>query len=296
MSSPSKEIYVNIYFNSGDPDPIRTVRKPGWTGQCTVCPRPQFPGLEKLDCYKAPGLYVLFGPGRGEKPAVYVGEGDPIGPRLKQHKKPFWNTIVLFTSPDGFLTKAHIKYLEARLIPLARESRRCAVQNSNNPMGATLSTEGKASTHEFLEQMLVMFAALGIPFFATAAPEPTSAAPPASAANELQINRTGVFARGHVVPNGFLVRAGARVAKELSPKAHPAIRDSRNDILKRGLLAEADGCPRLTQDHVFPSAWRAAGVIFGRTVNGNCEWKDAQGRSLKQLQGAGAAAGASASA
>ncbi len=64
-------------------------------------------------------------------PRVYVGEGDPIRPRLVQHaaKKDFWTTCFAFTSKDENLNKAHVQYLEARLVNLATGAKRCTLDN-----------------------------------------------------------------------------------------------------------------------------------------------------------------------
>ncbi|WP_374519683.1 DUF4357 domain-containing protein [Hydrogenophaga sp.] len=46
------------------------------------------------------------------------------------------------------------------------------------------------------------------------------------------------------------------------------------------------GWYRLTQDDSFSSPSTAAAVVLGRGANGRIEWKDAQGLTLKELQGA----------
>ena len=40
-----------------------------------------------------------------------------------------------------------------------------------------------------------------------------------------------------------------------------------------------------TQDYTFSSPSTVASVVLGRSANGRLEWKDAQGRALKMLQG-----------
>ena len=40
-----------------------------------------------------------------------------------------------------------------------------------------------------------------------------------------------------------------------------------------------------TQDYTFSSPSTAASVVLGRSANGRVDWKDAQGRELKVLQG-----------
>lgn len=41
---------------------------------------------------------------------------------------------------------------------------------------------------------------------------------------------------------------------------------------------------RFSQDYAFSSPSTAAAVLLGRSANGRIEWKDAQGRTLKELQ------------
>jgi len=50
------------------------------------------------------------------------------------------------------------------------------------------------------------------------------------------------------------------------------------------------GLYRFTQDYSFSSPSTAAAVVLGRSANGRIEWKDAQGRTLKELQEAEAGA------
>lgn len=81
---------------------------------------------------KNQGVYFLTGidPENG-KNAVYIGEAECIRDRVKGHlDKDFWNHIAFFTSKDENLTKAHIRYLEGRLIDQAKEVGRAEVKNN----------------------------------------------------------------------------------------------------------------------------------------------------------------------
>jgi len=70
------------------------------------------------------GVYLQLGPRPiGEGDMLYVGEGDPIRPRLESHyaQKDFWTRAIGFTTTTaGQLNKAHVQFLESRLITLAR--------------------------------------------------------------------------------------------------------------------------------------------------------------------------------
>src|SRR5437879_9980411 len=86
---------------------------------------------------------------------VYIGEGDPVSDRLTAHfrEKDFWSTAAFFTSRDENLHKAHLQYLEARLICLAREADRCHLMNGNSPLEPSLSEIDQADTKSFLGEL-----------------------------------------------------------------------------------------------------------------------------------------------
>ena len=88
------------------------------------------------------GVYLLVGPDeQSQLPRLYVGEGDPVGPRLDQHakNKDFWTHAVTFTSNDEHLHKAHVQFLESHLIELAKAAKRCSLDNGNAPVPPSLS-------------------------------------------------------------------------------------------------------------------------------------------------------------
>lgn len=108
------------------------MEKSNWSGIGFVVPRSQLAEFIARPEAQRPGVYVLLGPeadGSGE--LAYIGEADPLGRRLEQHaaSRDFWTTAFAFTDKDNHLNKAHGLHLEARLIELAREARRCKLDN-----------------------------------------------------------------------------------------------------------------------------------------------------------------------
>ena len=61
--------------------------------------------------------------------------------RLVSHvrNKDFWTHGVAFMSKDQSLNKAHVQYLEAQLVQLAREVKRCELDYANIPQKPSLS-------------------------------------------------------------------------------------------------------------------------------------------------------------
>src|SRR5262249_53706892 len=58
----------------------------------------------------------------------------------------------------------------------------------------------------------------------------------------------------------------------------------RDSLLQRGILVPDTDTFVLAQDYTFDSPSATTGVMLGRSVNGRVEWKDAEGKTLKQLQ------------
>ncbi len=68
------------------------------------------------------------------------------------------------------------------------------------------------------------------------------------------------------------------------PSCHSYLVDLRSSLVRQGVLEPHGGYYRLAQDYTFNSPSTAAGVMPGRSSNGRVEWKDAKGRSLKEIQ------------
>jgi hypothetical protein len=61
-----------------------------------------------------------------DPPTVYIGEDDPVDDRLTQHQKTedFWTATVFVTCKDDNLNKAHVQYLEAKLVAPRRRTKK----------------------------------------------------------------------------------------------------------------------------------------------------------------------------
>lgn len=69
-----------------------------------------------------------------------------------------------------------------------------------------------------------------------------------------------------------------------SAKDYPWVINAREQLLKDGVLAPAEGHLVFTRNYEFSSPSAAAAVIHGGTANGRTAWKDAGGKTLKQLE------------
>jgi len=106
----------------------------------------------------------------------------------------------------------------------------------------------------------------------------------ATKTGDLILRAKGVEARAVDSPEGFIVRAGSTVVKVEVRSIHTYLAGLRRALLDQGVLTDAGEVYRLIQDYTFNSPSTAAGVLLGRSANGRTEWKDANGRSLKEMQ------------
>jgi len=265
---------------SGTPDGIRIVEKSNWIGRAVAGPRSRFDELRTRPEFEKTGVYVLTGQADPNGlPTVYVGEGDPVASRLISHykQKDFWSTVVFFTSKDDNLNKAHVQYLEARLVNLAMGAKRCILDNANVPQLPALSEMDTADIEVFLEQMLLIFGALGVSVFQKPAGLNHSA-------KLLYLKAKDLAAVGYEADDGFVVRAGSESPKEPSPATPDPVVRLRQRLLTQGVFEEETDRLKLTQDYTFSSPSLAAATLLARSANGRNEWKDENGRSLKDIQ------------
>ena len=282
---------LRIFVADGDPDGLRIVDKSNWIGKALVFPRALLPQVKARPELAQTGVYLLLGPRQdGDGDMLYVGEGDPIRPRLERHyaEKDFWTRAIGFTTGSaGQLNKAHVQFLESRLIALARAAKRLPLDNANQPAEPSLSEADRADMEVFLGHMLGMLPVLGVHAF-----EQAPKAPAAKAGPVLTCKGKGVQATGYEASQGFVVRAGSDAVADTVPSMALHVRgmyDLRQELIGNGVLGLQGGLYQFTQDYSFSSPSTAAAVVLGRSANGRIEWKAADGRTLKELQEAEAA-------
>lgn len=274
---------IKIFLPHGDPKRLRTGEISNWSGKAVAGPRTELDQLLQREEAANVGIYLLTGidPLSGS-PAVYIGEAESIQSRLKQHvDKDFWNQVVFFTSKDENLTKSHIRYLEGRVITLAKNAGRANLTNSQATT-SKLPESDRADMEIFLKKIEQLLPALGVEVLVPIAAPPESQ----EEARQLFCEISGLNATGRLTPNGIVVLAGSQAAPKLRPSGqnYPWVVNAREHLTKTGILvAEADHL-LFTKDHEFSSPSAAAAVIHGGTANGRTAWKDANGQTLKQLE------------
>ena len=275
---------IRIFLVDGSASGLRTAELGLSTIKAVVVPRASLSLVTKRPELQKTGVYVLIGadaqnPGRKK---VYVGEGDTIFTRLLAHNndqdKDFWEEAVVFVSKDENLTKAHGRFLEARLIALATTAKRAAVANATAPPDqGRLPEADEVEMGEFIDQAKLLLGTLGYNLFE---PAPTVADAPAvrpdrSLAPEFVYSGDGFAATClvDVEAGQFVVKAGSKARAYESPSLQPTYKNLRHELQQNGVLVPDGDSFQFTQDYAFTAVTAAAQVVSGQTVSGRAVWR-----------------------
>lgn len=274
---------IKIFLVHADPKRLRTAEISNWTGKAVAGPRSEFDGVLAREESQGSGVYFLTGtdPESG-RPAIYVGEAENIRDRIKSHvEKDFWNQVLYFISKDENLTKAHIRYLEGKLIEQARKSGRAIVTNGQGS-GSRLPESDREDMEIFLEKINQLLPVLGVELLVPSA----AAVLGESERRRLFCEIKGIKAIGHLTPNGFLALKGSQAVLTERASSHkwPWALNMRQRLKDDGVLEIQGDYLLFTKDTEFTSPSSAAAVIHGGHANGLTAWKDKDGKTLKEIE------------
>jgi hypothetical protein len=273
---------IKLFLPRGNAKSLRTAEISNWTGKAIAAPRTELDELLAREELDKAGVYILIGSDPLTNAArAYIGEAEVIRDRLKQHKaKEFWVTVIVFGSKDENLTKAHVRFLESRLLAEAARVGRFTLEQ-NQAGGSRLPESDREDMEVFLARIRQLLPVLGSDIL-------TPIAQPAATPQRggvLFCRIKGAEARGQRTANGFVVFAGSTAVLEERPSAekYPYVVAQRKQLIADRTLIEKDGVLIFTKDAEFSSPSAAAVVIHGGSANGLTAWISKDGKSLKQL-------------
>ena len=278
---------LELFFIDGKPDGMLTAEVFNWTGHILRTPRTRLAEALRRKQAAHTGVYLLVGES-DDSTQIYVGESQDIGQRIRSHdsNKDWWDTAVLITTAADSLNKAHVQYLEARLLMEARDAGRAKIENDTEPALPSLSEAAETNMEAFLEQVVMILPALGVDCFVrytrtrTSTPGHTMA-PRVEAEFELHNRKQGLHATARMEGGEFIVEAGSQARPNWSGSGG-SYRKLYLSLVKSGTLAEGDGTDLadsrppirvFREDYAFRSPSAAASVVNGRPGNGRLEWK-----------------------
>lgn len=275
---------IRLFLTDGQPNGLRTIEISNMTIHGTIFPRPQLDKFMMRDSARKPGVYMLLGADEDdpEKKVLYIGEGDPVLPRLKSHaiNKDFWTEAIVFTSKDDYLTKTQVKYLEAEIYALAKEAYRTKLDNAQIPTKPNISEVDKAEVNQFLDALKLLLLALGIDILE---PRVLIEENMISIEKIFDLKNKNALAKMAIINNKYVVLKGSTSVLDNRPSIPNLIVKLRQDLVDTGIvLNNGNGFYTFMQDATFNSPSSAAAVIVGGAANGRKLWKH-EGKMLKEI-------------
>lgn len=278
---------IKLFLVDGTPGGLTTAEITNWTGHVLSASRSDLADLVKRDEAQRTGAYILLG---DDEAAVgntrcYIGEADIVADRLRYHQrdKDFWDRVVVITSKDANLTKAHGRYLESRLISLASRAGRVTLENNTAPTAPALPEADASDMDYFVTQLQIVLPVLGINAIRVPLPKSSTPAPIETSESPIfRLRRTklGVDAQAQQIDGEFTVLAGSLVVAswhgvgkaDSTMRAYASYRAQHEQLVAGGAISVEDGIGRVTRNIVFPSPSTAGAVALGRSCNGRREW------------------------
>lgn len=287
---------VRLYLADGSSNGIVTTEIMNWTGHILSAPRTRLDVALGREEMSRTGVYFLIGTDDegSDLLKVYIGETDVIGKRLYGHNKDgdkdFWERFVAVTSKDLNLTKAHVRYLESRLLQKAQNAKKCKIANKDLPQFDKLPEADIADMESFLEEIELALPVLGADFLKlpkTLSQKPHEK-PYSHAAAELNSNSAPEFviknakqcvdAAATEIDGEFIVKAGSQGAYREKASFSEKIKSIRDEALQSQSISLISPERFLVnQDIAFGSPSAAAVFLFGTSRNGRTDWILANG-------------------
>lgn len=279
---------LELFFVDGNPEGMQTAEVFNWTGHVLYFPRTQVAAALSRSAARHTGVYVLLGEGE-TGPLAYIGESEDVSQRIRSHdvQKDFWTHAALITTQANNLHKAHVKYLEARLIEEAKRIGRMPLENSTAPARPGLSEAARANMEEFLEALFIVLPALRIDMFLERArrergPTRDEVATPAPLFR-LRSAKSGADATARLIGGEFVVEEGS-IARAGWVGVWSTYQKLHEELLRTGVLVPEGGQLRFAPAYAFSSPSAAAEVLQGRAANGTLEWKTPEGKTYKEWE------------
>lgn len=271
---------IQMFIFDGNPNGRIMCELSNWNGRVYKISRNEIAEFAQREDSQNTGVYFLFGKDENNSDTVYIGEAEKMFDRLKQHlKEDVWNDCIAVISKDNLLNKAHAKYLENKFYNMAQDTGRAIVLNSTVPTCSSVSEYDEAMLAEFISNAKLLVNTLGYKTFDTI--EDSSVKEGQGQLYFYIKSARDADARGVIVPDGFAVLKGSRIATDTVPSISTPLLTLRNSLIEKGVV---DSSYTFTKDYIFTSPSLAASTVVGRNANGRAEWKTADHKSIKDIE------------
>jgi Domain of unknown function (DUF4357) len=273
---------IQLFLTDGTPNGLIIASIHGWTGKILVASQSTFDRLLARREIDRTGVYIFYGPDQKDRlrTRVYIGEAENLGERLDSsaRDREFWENVIVITTSDDVMNKAHGRYLEARIIELARSGGRVELDNGNEPPPdrRRLSESDQADMERFLEDLKVVLPVIGLDLLKPRPPLVDSEREKGKSLNEVRFeirHKSGVEAYAIESGDEFVVIAGSQALKDPG-YATNTYASLKAELIRQGILfPDNDGKTYIFKSsYAFKSPSAAGAVILDRNTNGRTGW------------------------
>lgn len=294
MEKRSKNI--NMFLMDGEVTGKIKCTLSNWTGVIYKIPRIQLGDLKSRDEMKQSGIYFLFGRDEDkQKDVTYIGQattrknGEGVLLRIQEHTRDihadYFNDVIILTTQNNSFGPTEISYLENKFTQLAKEAGRYIVKNGNDPNPGNVTEEKESELDEIVENTLMIIGTLGyrvfVPMTKKVSQDLTD-----NHSTYLYLKRKTkksnkvIEATCERTTEGFVVLDGSQVEIKDSPYLPASLKEMRQNLIASRVIQ--DGV--LKEKQLFSSPSYAAAFLLGMQTNGRTDWKDQDGRTLKELE------------
>ena len=294
MAKRSKNI--NMFLMDGEVTGKIKCTLSNWTGVIYKIPRIQLGDLKSRDEMKQSGIYFLFGRDEDkQKDVTYIGQattrknGEGVLLRIQEHTRDthadYFNDVIILTTQNNSFGPTEISYLENKFTQLAKEAGRYIVKNGNDPNPGNVTEEKESELDEIVENTLMIIGTLGYRVFVPMTKK-VSQDLPDNHSTYLYLKRKTkksnkvIEAICERTTEGFVVLEGSQVEIKDSPYLPASLKEMRQNLIASRVIQ--DGV--LKEKQLFSSPSYAAAFLLGMQTNGRTDWKDQDGRTLKELE------------
>ena len=294
MAKRSKNI--NMFLMDGEVTGKIKCTLSNWTGVIYKIPRIQLGDLKSRDEMKQSGIYFLFGRDEDkQKDVTYIGQattrknGEGVLLRIQEHTRDthadYFNDVIILTTQNNSFGPTEISYLENKFTQLAKEAGRYIVKNGNDPNPGNVTEEKESELDEIIENTLMIIGTLGYRVFVPMTKK-VSQDFIDNHSTYLYLKRKTkksnkvIEATCEQTTEGFVVLEGSQVEIMDSPSLPASLKEMRQNLIASQVIQ--DGV--LKEKQLFSSPSYAAAFLLGMQTNGRTDWKDQDGRTLKELE------------
>ena len=267
-----------------------------WTGVIYKIPRIQLGDLKSRDEMKQSGIYFLFGRDEDkQKDMTYIGQattrknGEGVLLRIQEHTRDthadYFNDVIILTTQNNSFGPTEISYLENKFTQLAKEAGRYIVKNGNDPNPGNVTEEKESELDEIIENTLMIIGTLGYRVFVPMTKK-VSQDFIDNHSTYLYLKRKTkksnkvIEATCERTTEGFVVLEGSQVEIKDSRYLPASLKEMRQNLIASQVIQ--DGV--LKEKQLFSSPSYAAAFLLGMQTNGRTDWKNQDGRTLKELE------------